>query len=288
MTELDTFTTFNSFDLRGGKPETLKLEIAIGYADSPCTGRKVIRNSWPIYVMPKVMDETLSALSKNIVITQNFDEATVSALEEGKKVLLLGKPLPKWERSEEKTKKSPEGGVDSPPDDIGGVGDRLATQEAKRESKRIKGLFMTDFWCYPMFKGSTDRKKLEPSPGTLGMLCDPTHPMFEHFPTERHTTWLWWHLIKSSNNVVLDAAPKDFRPIVQMIDNFARNHKIGMIFECKVGRGKLLVCCIDETVLRERPEGRQLLLSMLSYMNTKQFEPQWELSNEVLDKILAN
>ena len=45
--------------------------------------------------------------------------------------------------------------------------------------------------------------------------------------------------------MVLDALPKDLRPIVQVIDDWNTNRKLGLIWECRVGSGKLLVCSAD-------------------------------------------
>lgn len=72
--------------------------------------------------------------------------------------------------------------------------------------------------------------KKEPAPGTLGLLCDPNHPLFAEFPTESHSNWQWWYLVMNSRAIILDATPTDYRPIVQVIDNFDRNHKLGTVF----------------------------------------------------------
>ena len=45
-------------------------------------------------------------------------------------------------------------------------------------------------------------------PGTLGILCDPNHPALARFPTEFHTNWQWWHLVKNSRPIVLDDTEK--------------------------------------------------------------------------------
>ena len=48
--------------------------------------------------------------------------------------------------------------------------------------------------------------------------------------------------------------------MVQVIDNFARNHKLGNVFEARVGDGRLLVCTIDLFEhLEQRPAARQFL-----------------------------
>jgi hypothetical protein len=76
---------------------------------------------------------------------------------------------------------------------------------------------------------------------------------------------------------VLDGQPQSYRPLVQVIDNFERNHKLGLIFECRVGDGILLVCSIDLPALQGRPEARQLYSSLLQYMNSDVFDPGTKL-----------
>ncbi len=50
-----------------------------------------------------------------------------------------------------------------------------------------------------------------------------------------------------------------------MIDNFVRDHKLGLITETKVGPGKMLICAIDLLGQQDKPEARQLLHSLLQY-----------------------
>ena len=147
----------------------------------------------------------------------------------------------------------------------------------------IQGAFQCDFWCWPMFRRAALRAGIEPAPGTLGILCDPGHPALAGFPTESHSNWQWWHLVKNSRAVVLDAAPRAWRPIVQAIDNFARNHKLGLLFETRLGPGRLLVCTIDLPGLQDKPEARQLLASLLAYAGSDGFAPDAEIQPEILD-----
>ncbi|MHC4442427.1 MAG: sugar-binding domain-containing protein [Planctomycetota bacterium] len=146
----------------------------------------------------------------------------------------------------------------------------LLLPELDKLTNSVGGAFQTNFWCYPYFK------KYNP-PGTLGILCDPRHPALKHFPTEFHSNWQWWHLVKTARPIILDNTPPDYRPIVQVIDNFERNHKMGIIFEAKVGKGKLLICSSDLLGLKDRPEARQMLHSLLAYMASSSFKPATEI-----------
>ena len=86
--------------------------------------------------------------------------------------------------------------------------------------------------------------------------------------------------------MILDDAPAEYKPLIQTIDNFARNHKLGMIFETRYGKGGALICAIDLLNLQDRPEARQLYYSILNYVKSEKFSPDIELSGEVLSKIL--
>ena len=71
-----------------------------------------------------------------------------------------------------------------------------------------------------------------------------------------------------------------------MIDNFARNHKLGLLFETKVGKGSLLVCASDLPALQDHPEARQLMHSLLQYAASPAFAPKTELDAKLLEKLL--
>lgn len=161
----------------------------------------------------------------------------------------------------------------------------LLIPETNKLPQSIPGMFQTEFWS-PMFAQSAVKRGIEPPPGTLGILCDPNHPAFAAFPTEFHTDWQWWHLVKNARSIILDETPRDFRPIVQMIDNFDRNHKLGMLFETKLGNGSLLVCTIDLPAIQDKPEGRQMLHSLLQYACSSKFDPKTEIPIDVLNTLL--
>jgi hypothetical protein len=148
------------------------------------------------------------------------------------------------------------------------------------------GTFASDFWNYGMFKKLSDERKMPVAPGTLGILCDPKHPALSQFPTESHSNWQWFNLLQNSRALVLDMLPKGYRPIVQVIDNYERAHKLGTILEAKVGTGKLLICAIDLPGLQDKPEARQLLSSLLAYMDSQKFDPQTSISEEMIEGIL--
>lgn len=142
----------------------------------------------------------------------------------------------------------------------------------------VDGLFQTDYWNYRMFKSICEMVDKPVSPGTLGLLIDPGHPAFAHFPTDFHTNWQWFTMIKNSHPLILDQLPSHYTPIVQVIDNVERNHKLGMIQEFAVGTGKLMICMTDLETQMDYPEARQLYRSLLSYMASAGFSPKVTLT----------
>jgi hypothetical protein len=146
-------------------------------------------------------------------------------------------------------------------------------------ARTVGGGFATDFWGFNFFHNK---------PGTMGILCDPATPALAGFPTESHSDWQWFDLTLHGQPLILDSVlPPSSRPIVQVIDNYVRCHKLGMIFELRVGDGRLLVCTSD--LLRDaptHPESRQLLASLLHYAGSDAFAPRDAVSASALADLL--
>jgi hypothetical protein len=85
--------------------------------------------------------------------------------------------------------------------------------------------------------------------------------------------------------MMLDKLPPELRPIVQVVPDWFRPQRLGLVFEANVGKGKLLVCSIDlEEDLASRPVARQLRHSLLQYVASDNFEPKSNASfGEVRD-----
>lgn len=145
----------------------------------------------------------------------------------------------------------------------------------------LKGSFKPVFWSAVWF---------HLDPATMGILVNPDHPLFTQFPTDFYSDWQWYSLIEGSESVILDDAPLEYRPLVQVIDNPARNHRLGTVFEAKVGNGRLLVCTLflnQGEPEKRSPEQRQFLHSLYTYAASPMFAPKQELDVTVLDHILG-
>ena len=125
-------------------------------------------------------------------------------------------------------------------------------------------------------------------PHTLGILCDPKHPAFAEFPTEYHSNWQWWDAMSHSNAINIEGFKNRPEPIVRIIDDWVTNRNLALIFEAKVGKGKMLITGIDlQSELQNRPEARQLLYSIENYMAGEQFLPNTELKVEEIESLFT-
>jgi beta-galactosidase len=105
----------------------------------------------------------------------------------------------------------------------------------------------------------------------LGMWVDAAHPALKGFPTEANCDWHWIDLAGSARALSMGALPKGLEPIVQPIDDWNRNWKLGLMYECAVGAGRLMVCSVD--LEAKRPGAATLRRSLMEYMASERFKP---------------
>ena len=154
-------------------------------------------------------------------------------------------------------------------------GKKVLLNPDKEKLNGLEGKFVQVFWSPVHFPNQ---------PGTMGILCDPTHPALKDFPTEMHANWQWWDICKSGKTLVLDSLCTSMQPIVRVVDNFFKNRNLGLIFETKVGNGKLLVCSPDlHNELENRQVARQLRHSLTQYMASDAFDPIQSFSFEQVE-----
>jgi len=126
-------------------------------------------------------------------------------------------------------------------------------------------------------------------PHTMGILCDPAHPVFHDFPTDYHSDWQWWELIHGAAAMILDGLPPKLRPLVQVIDDWFENRRLGLLWEAKVGAGRLMVCSMDlRSNLDQRLVARQLRRSLLDYMASDDFQPKVEVEAGWVEAIIES
>ncbi|MDR3194190.1 MAG: beta-galactosidase [Tannerella sp.] len=145
---------------------------------------------------------------------------------------------------------------------------------------RIATGFSSIFWNTAWTRGQ--------APHTLGIYCDPKHPALAAFPNEGFSDYQWWDIVSECDAIDLSDFPADFRPVIHLIDDWFTNRKLGILFEAKVGKGKLMVCSADlQTGLPRRPAAAQLRQSLLEYMASGQFNPPKELDAATIGKLFT-
>ncbi|MDR0743535.1 MAG: beta-galactosidase, partial [Tannerella sp.] len=126
------------------------------------------------------------------------------------------------------------------------------------------------------------------APHTLGVLCDSGHPALSSFPNEGYSDYQWWDIVSECDAMVLNDFPADFKPVVYLIDDWFKNRKLGLLFEARVGNGKLMVCSADlDKDLEKRPAAAQFKQSILEYMASGKFNPQQEVKAELIRSLFS-
>ncbi|HSC39601.1 MAG TPA: hypothetical protein VLD19_17070, partial [Chitinophagaceae bacterium] len=138
------------------------------------------------------------------------------------------------------------------------------------KGKEVVNQFTPVFWNTSWFK-------MRP-PHTLGFVCNDRHPIFNYFPTTWYSQLQWWEIVNKAEPMHLEDFPKGFTPLIQPIDTWFMNRRLGLLFEAKVGKGRLVVCSADLSKDPDkRPAARQLLYSIQQYMLSDAFHPPGEV-----------
>jgi len=159
-------------------------------------------------------------------------------------------------------------------------GKKVLLSPKKEELAGLEGKFLPVFWSPVHFPKQA---------GTMGLLCNPKHAALACFPTDMHSDWQWWNLVKNARVMVMDSI-ETVTPIVEAVDNFTNNRRLATIFEAKYDEGKLLMSSMELlSENKDMPEVRQLLYSLLSYMQSDAFAPTNEITEQSLHTLfLAN
>lgn len=139
-----------------------------------------------------------------------------------------------------------------------------------------KAHFASHFWNPIMFNWK---------PMIVGTRIEHRHPVFRDFPTSYYADWQWWDILNYATAVDLTDM-RTLTPVIQSIDTYEVNRKLGISFEAKVGNGKLFVLCVDpEKDMEKRPAMQQLLTSVRNYVASGSFAPAVSLQPYELDAL---
>ncbi|MDU1905908.1 MAG: glycoside hydrolase family 2 TIM barrel-domain containing protein [Dysgonomonas sp.] len=146
------------------------------------------------------------------------------------------------------------------------------------QGKDVVQYMTPSFWNTSWFK-------MRP-PHTEGTLVNDFHPVFKDFPTDFYTGLQWWEIVYKAQVMEMNSFPADFQAIIQPIDTWFINRKLGTLFEGNIGKGKIMVCSADlKSSLENRPVARQLYYSIVNYMNSHLFLPEHSLDLSVIEDL---
>lgn len=144
--------------------------------------------------------------------------------------------------------------------------------------KGRKTHFASHFWNPIMFNWD---------PMIVGTLIDAGHPVFEDFPTASYADWQWWDVLNHATAMELNGL-SNLTPVIQSIDTYEYNRKLGIAFEANVGKGKLFVLSVNDLQKTEKlPAMRQLLYSVKKYVGSDRFSPVATLQPYEIDAIFS-
>jgi len=148
------------------------------------------------------------------------------------------------------------------------------------KGKEVAMHFLPVFWNTSWFK-------MRP-PHVTGMLIQDKSSAFADFPTSYHSDLQWWDIQNRAQVMILEDFPVGFKPLVQPIDTWFLNRRLALVYEAKVGKGKIIVSSADLRVDVDMPASKQLFNSLQKYMATDKFNPQDEVSFEVIKDVFVN
>lgn len=124
-------------------------------------------------------------------------------------------------------------------------------------------------------------------PMIVGTLIQNQHPAFRDFPTQAYADWQWWDILNGATALELNEL-RNITPLIQSIDSYETNRKLGITFEANVSNGKLFVHCADiPKNIDDRMAMQQLLASVRNYVASEQFRPKETLQLYEVDALFS-
>lgn len=148
-----------------------------------------------------------------------------------------------------------------------------STAEALPRS--VQAQFSPDFWSVCTFPSQS---------GCMGQLIDADHPLFRGFPTDGFSSWQWKPM--ACRRAVL--LPRPLKTIVAEMDSCALLRPMAQLFECRCGKGRLMVSSFGLHQAEQAPNVRALKKAIYDYMASDLFQPEEELSPEEAAEFLPS
>ena len=246
--------TLGSFCRKITDEEAAQYELLLTlYAGEEAEQRVICQNQYPLYVYPAVAEGTEGCEKAEVLKQLAAERLAVTAdATEALKVLKQG-------------------------------GRVLYFPEKTKEG--LEGSFCTDFWCYPMFRSISESMNRRVPIGTLGLTIQNQHKALAEFVCDTCSTPQWYGIVTQSESVNLSGTA--LKPIVQVIDNFERNHKLGLLFEASCCGGSLLVCSSRPWELTQDVAAAAFFASIRAYAVSESFCPKEVLTEAEFTNIFV-
>lgn len=133
--------------------------------------------------------------------------------------------------------------------------------------------FSTDFWSVGTFPEQE---------GTMGLLIRTDHPALASYPTRFCSDWQWW--TQSHGRAM--KLPAAITPVIRVLDSVTRLNNLGLLWEARLGKGRILVSGMDLLGHKDLPECRYLLECLAQYLDAPLKENPVEITVPDLKQVL--
>lgn len=137
--------------------------------------------------------------------------------------------------------------------------------------------FASHFWNPIMFNWN---------PMITGTLIDSGSHAFDSFPTDIYADWQWTDVLNNATAIDLTDL-QGLTPVIQSIDTYEVNRKLGIAFEAVTKEGgKLFVLSVNpHKDIASRGASRRLINSVMGYVESDRFNPATTVALHELDRI---
>ncbi len=147
-------------------------------------------------------------------------------------------------------------------------------------AKSAKSHFKPVYWSTGHFRSANAELS------TLGYYVRAGHPALRGFPTEDWADWQWYNLVEGGVKHGIADLPQGIDPIVMPVPDLHYSTPMGMLFELKVGEGRLMVCGLNLSD-KALPEVGAIRKGILLYMESKEFNPAAAIDMEKFKEAFA-
>lgn len=111
------------------------------------------------------------------------------------------------------------------------------------------------------------------------------HPLMKDFPHDGFCSWQFRDMMKDSHTAALDLPSAAFAPIIEIASSYKNARREAMLFEYKIGTGRLLVSTLNLT--EGDPGARWLKARLIEYAASEEFSPEVSLTYRELVQLLS-